>query len=236
MRKSESGFLIAVFCALWAGRASTSVPPITFRAQGPVGFATIRLPSHLKLSVKVVDWAGAKYASSFVKCAGAAMTGGYSSEYHRPDGLVVIDGKQIAPIKPRNDGGIVVFSGDDTRVLRMTERTNWPKLVNAIQTQPILIEDGKIDYPLLDSNAANRVALGKLKRGGFFMIMAYNADRNGLSALTLLDFAQAVQAQMNGDVDWLVNFDGGPSAFLITGEQAVAPANGGVTSYICAEQ
>lgn len=201
-----------------------------------VAYARIDIPANYRLTIRVTKPFALASLSKNAACRGFAMTGGYMSKLSSvPDGLIVVGGKIRGKDNGRTDGGFVQIQGASVSLRRAgLPRSAVTADVDQIYSQPILIFGGAIDGRFRDGKA-NRVALGKYRDGGLFFVIAYNDDRNGLSALTLTEFAKDVVAISPKKVDWLVNFDGGPSAFLKSPDRTVANTNGSVASYLCAE-
>ena len=232
----------AIFCSLHPfspGTAQTLVAGELQRYRiGSVFYALVVIPDAYRLSVRTPAPFVLTDLATNLRCDGFAITGAYSEKITGDvEGLVVVEGQQVSKQSTRNDGGFLVLDEVSADLSRVGTPPSWSddNPVSVVQSHPILIMNGNIDRPLKDPRKANRVALGKLEGGSLFMAMAYNNDLQGLSAVTLLRFAQNLDQILSGQVDWLMNFDGGPSAFLTAGNTAVAPSPGRVVSYLCAE-
>lgn len=204
--------------------------------RGQVAYARADVPIGYRLKIYVPKPFALASLSQNNTCRGFAMTGGYTSARAAvPDGLIVVAGKVRGKDNLRQDGGIVQTSGSVVTLHRASlPRPSASSGTDQIYSQPILISNGLVDGRFRKGKA-NRVALGKYRDGGLFMIMAYNGDANGMSAVTLSEFANDVIILSPKKVDWLINFDGGPSAFLASPGHAITFTNGSVTSYLCAE-
>ncbi len=230
-----------LMAGVWTPAVRAQPPPqLQVKAVGKdLAYAYVILPADYRLSVKFPSGNGrVAQISKILRCDGVAMTGGFSrrSDPKKPEGLLIVDGGQVSRFKRRPDGGIVVLEDGAARIFRLRDRARWPDgSRNVIQSHPILFMNGKLD-PLGAPEKANRVALGRLKDGRHFMIMAYDKDRSGLSALSLKEFAEGASTMLDHKIDWMMNFDGGPSVFLATREKAISPSTGEITSYLCAEQ
>lgn len=224
------------------GRAQVTSNPSLTRVRD-MAYAWYDVPAGHALRIRVVPMFTTGHLSSTVECRGTAITGAYTSRTRpAPDGLVVVAGRVLARDNGRPDGGMVTLQGSSASLERAPEfraRVRSGAGIgdgDLIYSQPILIADGKVDRDLKRRERANRVALGRYRDGGSFMVMAYNTDRGGLSAVTLGQFAADVLSLAKRPVDWLINFDGGPSAFMFNAAGAsISPGRGKVTSYICAE-
>lgn len=227
-----------VFCLAVTSSAQPGAAGQIQRYQlGTVFYAFVIIPDGYQLKVRTPTPFVLTDLATNLRCTGFAITGAYAGANGAVEGLVVDEGRILSQQSGRSDGGFVAFDGTSVAISRVPDRPSWSggRPISVVQSHPILIMNGSIDLPLNDPQPANRVSMGKLEDGRLFMAMAYNSDRQGLSAVTLLQFAQGVDQLLDGRVDWLMNFDGGPSAFLVAGRTAVAPSPGRVASYLCAE-
>lgn len=203
-----------------------------------LGYVRFDIPLNYRLRIHVGEAFGAANMASKVQCGGFAMTGAYIKlNQDIPDGLLIADGKRYGSDNGRTDGGFLTISG---AAVSLQRARSFRQTANAsptqVYSQPILVIDGHVDWGLNRPERTNRVALGKYRDGGLFMVMAFNTDRNGMSAVTLGQFAADVLENSTRPIDWLLNFDGGPSAFLYNHSgRSYGPANGRVISYFCAE-
>ncbi|UYV15931.1 phosphodiester glycosidase family protein [Porphyrobacter sp. ULC335] len=213
-----------------------AVPKISAREVRDIGYVWVDVPHNFRLKIRVPRPFNVQDADTNVQCAGIAMTGGYSLKSRAaPEGLIVIDGRQVSPHTTRMDGGVLDIRGSQASLVRRSAVQPASPLTSQIYSQPILIFDGKIDGTF-KKGKANRIALGKYVDGQIFMVMAFNGSRGGMSAVTLRQFAVDVGALTPRKVDWLLAFDGGPSAFIkVAGQRSVSATNGKIVSYLCAE-
>jgi len=216
--------------------AEAEVPKIAARDMRGIGYAWVDVPRNFRLKIRVPRPFNVQDANANVRCAGVAMTGGYSLISRKaPEGLIVIDGRQVSPHIKRVDGGVLDIRGSQVSLVRRSAVQPASPSTSQIYSQPILIFDGKIDGTFKNGKA-NRIALGKYVDGQIFMVMAFNGSRGGMSAVTLRQFAVDVAALTPRKVDWLLAFDGGPSAFIkVAGQRLVSATNGTSVSYLCAE-
>jgi len=200
-------------------------------------YAWANIPLSYQLSIRVPKPFSTANLSASIQCQGIAMTGGYTLQTRNaPAGLIVVGGKVVGKDNNRQDGGFLEVRGASVALRRAKGPRPAPANgVDQIHSQPILIYDGVIDGHF-KGGRANRIAIGQYADASLFMVMALNADRNGMSAATLGQFAQDVLDGAPKKVTWLLNFDGGPSAFLYgRNGGTVAPTAGMITSYLCAE-
>lgn len=211
-------------------------PKLSVKNVRGIGYAWVDVPRSFRLNIRVPRPFNIQDAAANVRCAGVAMTGGYMMrDRMAPEGLVVIDGRQVNPHNQRKDGGILDIRGSQVTLYRRNAPQRAVESASQIYSQPILILDGKIDGSF-KNDRANRIAMGKYADGQMFMVMAFDTSRGGLSAVSLNQFAVDTIGLSNRKIDWLLNFDGGPSAFLqVAGERLVSLTNGKSVSYLCAE-
>lgn len=216
--------------------AVTEMPKIASRDVSGIGYAWVDVPRNYRLKIRVPRPFNVQDADANIQCSGVAMTGGYSLRNRAaPEGLIIIDGRQISPHTSRMDGGVLDIRGSQAILVRRKSLQPASPTTSQIYSQPILIFDGRIDGTFKDGKA-NRIALGKYGDGQIFMVMAFNGSRGGMSAVTLHQFAVDVTGLTPRKVDWLLAFDGGPSAFLkVSGQRLVSATNGTSVSYLCAE-
>jgi len=175
-----------------------------------------------------------------LRCGGIAMTGGYSRYDDRgklvPNDLVVMNGRTVSARNGRRDGGFLILGSGHERIVRTRDLPPTRAIGgDAIQSTPILVLDGAVDLPLADERRSNRIAFGRLRDGRRVMIAAYDRHPGASSAVTLRGFAERSLQILGGRLDWLMNFDGGPSVFLATRGRTIVPAPGEITTYLCAE-
>lgn len=216
--------------------AESELPKISAKEVRGIGYAWLDVPHNFRLKIRVPRPFNVQDADTAVRCAGVAMTGGYSLRGRAaPEGLIIIEGRQVSPHTTRMDGGVLDIRGSQASLFRRSAVRPASPLTSQIYSQPILIFDGKIDGTF-KKGKANRIALGKYVDGQMFMVMAFNGSRRGTSAVTLSQFAVDVAALTPRKVDWLLAFDGGPSAFIkVAGQRSVSATNGKIVSYLCAE-
>lgn len=202
-----------------------------------VTYTIAMAPRQADLRIVSVETQGVVELLKSFDCSGFAITGGFTHEM-KARSLLEVDGETISTIERRrgNDGAFIVTTEGGPVFVRYRERKSLEKLEgDKIQSYPVLIADDKVDLPLNDSRLGNRVGVGMTEEGRLVFAMAHNSDRQGTTATTTLAFARNVLELVGSRVEWFVNFDGGASAFLAAPENVVAPSNGFVSSYLCAE-
>ncbi len=212
---------------------TTSLP---LRAHVTYAFALID-PRQYIISVKSFDRPFAITSiPTNIACNGLAITGGFSKQVNSrlsPEGLVRTASGQVSDLANWADGGILSIELNRTRVTRIASWRNAPIATGmALQSRPILVFNGKVDYPLRITPRWNRVAIGTMSDGSTAFIGAFNAHGN---ALTMQQFAEDAKSLLGDRLVTLLNMDGGPSAFLYSSQTRILPAQGAVTTYVCAE-
>jgi uncharacterized protein YigE (DUF2233 family) len=141
------------------------------------------------------------------KCA-AGVNGGYFSSDFAPIGLLISDGKMIAPLqRARLITGVLSASVRGVRILRVREFSRREKIGAAVQCGPFLVDHYDRVYGLDDSTAARRS----------FAVTATN-DRALLgicSEISLAELAAILTTTRLADdlrIQRALNLDGGSSS------------------------
>jgi uncharacterized protein YigE (DUF2233 family) len=148
----------------------------------------------------------------------AGVNGGYFDPQNAPVGLLISDGRMIAPLrKARLLSGVLVISGSRFQLLRPGEYSTRKNVTDALQCGPFLVDAGQIVAGLNDVRAARRT-----------FVLAAGSDRGALgfcSAVTLKQLGQIlVTPRLSADlkIQRALNLDGGSSsAFWFAGERGV---------------
>jgi uncharacterized protein YigE (DUF2233 family) len=139
------------------------------------------------------------------KCL-AGVNGGYFTPEYDPIGLLIADGKAVAPLqRARLLTGVLAMSARDIRVLRVAELSSKAKLTGAIECGPFLVDRGQRVNGLENSRSARRT----------FVALADDRVALGFcSDVTLADLAQILSAPLASDFKiWrALNLDGGSSS------------------------
>ena len=143
----------------------------------------------------------------------AGVNGGYFDPQNAPIGLLISDGKLIAPFrKARLLSGVLVSAKGRVEVLRAGEYSSRKSATAALQCGPFLVDGGKTVAGLNDTRSARRT----------FVFTA--ADRVAIgycSSVTLAELADVLVAS-GFNVQRALNLDGGSSsAFWFAGEHGV---------------
>jgi uncharacterized protein YigE (DUF2233 family) len=146
----------------------------------------------------------------------AGVNGGYFDPENKPVGLLISDGKVIAPLrKARLLSGVMIVSNDRMQLLRVAEYSSKRKATAALQCGPFLVDRGQPVPGLNDTRSARRT-----------FIVAGGSDRAAIgfcSGVTLAQLARIlatpeVAPELKGQR--ALNLDGGSSsAFWFAGER-----------------
>ena len=146
----------------------------------------------------------------------AGVNGGYFDPEDKPVGLVISDGKVIAPLrKARLLSGVMVVSAGRLQLLRVAEYSPKRQATAALQCGPFLVDRGQPVPGLNDTRPARRT-----------FIITDGADRAALgfcSGVTLAELGKILATpEVVPDLKVLraLNLDGGSSsAFWFAGER-----------------
>ena len=167
-------------------------------------------------AVRVIDNpAGDELASVMRRTRGlAGVNGGYFDPQNAPVGLLISDGKLIAPFrKAKLLSGVLVVTKGRLELLRAAEYSARKNAREALQCGPFLVDGGKPVAGLNDTRPARRT-----------FIFTSGADRGAIglcSAVTLAELGE-ILATPELKVQRAMNLDGGSSsAFWFNGERGV---------------
>ena len=190
---------------------------VTGPAAGDEATIELALFSTKSAAVRVVDNPGGDDLSSVAKRLRtfAGVNGGYFDPQNAPVGLVISDGKMIAPFrKARLLSGVLVFNKGRVELVRSTEYSPRKTGTAALQCGPFLVDGGAPVAGLNNTRSARRT---------FFI--STGSDRAGMgfcSAVTLAEMGEILATpRVAGDlkIQRALNFDGGSSsAFWFAGK------------------
>ena len=144
----------------------------------------------------------------------AGVNGGYFDPQNAPVGLLISDGKLIAPLrKARLLSGVLVVTKTRVEVLRAAEYSSRKNAIAAVQCGPFLVEGGKSVAGLNDTRPARRT-----------FVFTSGADRGAIGFCSTVTLAQLadILATPELKVQRALNLDGGSSsAFWFNGERGV---------------
>ena len=189
-------------------------------APGDEARIELALFSPKSVAVRVADNPGEDELSSVTKRmrAIAGVNGGYFDPQNAPVGLVISDGKMIAPFrKAKLLSGVLLVNKGRVELLRSAEYSARKTASAALQCGPFLVDGGAAVAGLNNTRSARRT---------FFMTSG--TDRAGIgfcSAVTLAELGDILSTpRLAGDlkVQRALNFDGGSSsAFWFAGKEGV---------------
>jgi uncharacterized protein YigE (DUF2233 family) len=140
------------------------------------------------------------------KCL-AGVNGGYFTPGYDPIGLLIVDGKTVAPLqRARLLTGVLAISAGDIQILRVAEFSTKQKLTGAIECGPFLIDRGQRVNGLENSRAARRTFAATAQDGR--VALGFCSD------VTLADLGKILAAPLATDFKiWrALNLDGGSSS------------------------
>jgi len=142
------------------------------------------------------------------------VNGGYFDPENAPVGLLISDGKLIAPLrKARLLSGVLAVSKARIELLRSGEYSSRKNVIAAVQSGPFLVDGGTAVAGLNDTKSARRT-----------VVLTSGSDRAGIgfsSAVTLAELGE-ILAMPNLKIQRALNLDGGSSsAFWFNGERGV---------------
>jgi uncharacterized protein YigE (DUF2233 family) len=146
----------------------------------------------------------------------AGVNGGYFDPENKPVGLLISDGKVVAPFrKARLLSGVMIVSNGRTQLLRVAEYSSKRKATAALQCGPFLVDRGQPVAGLNDTRSARRS-----------FIVTGGSDRAAIgfcSAVTLAQLGRILatpEIAPDVKVQRALNLDGGSSsAFWFAGER-----------------
>ena len=172
------------------------------------------------VQVRIVDNPGGDELGSVASRwrALAGVNGGYFDPQNAPVGLVISDGKMIAPSrKAKLLSGVLVVNKNRVELMRSAEYSPRKNTIAALQCGPFLVDGGTPVAGLNNARPARRT---------FFFTSG--SDRAGIgfcSSVTLAEMGEILATpRLAGDlkVQRALNFDGGSSsAFWFAGEKGV---------------
>jgi len=140
------------------------------------------------------------------KCL-AGVNGGYFDPDYKPIGLLIVDGKIIAPLqRARLLSGVLVASRNKIQISRLREFSRRQKIDSAVECGPMIVDLGRAVRGLEATRPARRtfaaVAAGDRAALGF------------CSDVTLADLANILAPQVTNDfkIQRALNLDGGSSS------------------------
>jgi uncharacterized protein YigE (DUF2233 family) len=190
---------------------------VSSAASGDEATIELALFSSKSVAVRVVDNPGGDELSTVARRIRtlAGVNGGYFDPQNEPVGLVISDGKMIAPFrKARLLSGVLVVNKGRVELVRSTEYSSRKTATAALQCGPFLVDGSSAVPGLNNSRSARRT---------FFITSG--SDRAGIgfcSSVTLAELGDILSTpRIAGDlkIQRALNFDGGSSsAFWFAGK------------------
>jgi uncharacterized protein YigE (DUF2233 family) len=147
----------------------------------------------------------------------AGVNGGYFDPANAPVGLLISDGKLIAPLrKARLLSGVMIVANGRVQLLRFAEYSSRRNAIDALQCGPFLVDRGQPVAGLDDTRSARRtfIVTGGSDRAG----IGYCSDAT-LAQLGKILATPTLAPELR--VQRALNLDGGSSsAFWFAGERS----------------
>jgi uncharacterized protein YigE (DUF2233 family) len=138
----------------------------------------------------------------------AGVNGGYFDSDYAPIGLLIVDGKTIAPLqRARLLTGVLTASARGVQIVRVREFSRRQKLSAAIQCGPFLVDLGRSVRGLEETRAARRTFAAVAKSDRAALVVC--------SETTLADLAKILATTRLADgfeISRALNLDGGSSS------------------------
>lgn len=132
----------------------------------------------------------------------------------RPMGLVRFDGRTVQGPSPRASGGFLASDGRSLTVVPKKAPAAALAERYAIESAPILIEDGASGMRSNDGQRYDRVAVGITRDGDLLAIGAFAAGQATVSLWEFEKLAREAARRSGKEIADLIAMDGGPSAHL----------------------
>lgn len=200
------------------------------RAKGnsaPITLVMALAPGHsARLEVREVRKDGparATYANGPCPAALASVNGSFF--YHdangfRPMGLVRVDGQTLQGPSPRTSGGFLASDGQSVRIV--PKRTPAAALAAryAVESSPILIQNGKSGMRADDGLRFDRIGVGQADSGAMIAAGAFGVAQKAVSLWEFEALVEAAAGDLGERVTDMLAMDGGPSAHLFLPDEA----------------
>ena len=136
----------------------------------------------------------------------AGVNGGYFDPDYRPIGLLIVDGKTIAPLqKARLLSGVLSSTAKKVQISRVSEFSMSQKPETAVECGPMLVDGGKLVRGLESTKSARRT---------FAAVSGDKAALGFCSDVTLADLSNilAIVSIPEFKIQRALNLDGGSSS------------------------
>jgi uncharacterized protein YigE (DUF2233 family) len=136
----------------------------------------------------------------------AAINGGFFTPEYRPLGLMIVDGKEINPLR-KADWGVFYVQDNQARIIHTTEFQNDRNITQALQVGPRLVVNGR--ELQMKKQVARRSAVGVTKKN---QVILLNTDDTEVYAQDLARIFHLPESEGGLECRDAMVLDGGPSA------------------------
>jgi uncharacterized protein YigE (DUF2233 family) len=136
----------------------------------------------------------------------AAINGGFFTPEYRPLGLLIMDGKEVNPLR-KADWGVFLIQENKARIIHTSEFQNERNISQALQVGPRLVVNGR-ELQMKKQNA-RRSALGVTVKN---QVILLNTDFTDIYAQDLARIFHLPESQGGLECRDAMALDGGPSA------------------------
>jgi uncharacterized protein YigE (DUF2233 family) len=136
----------------------------------------------------------------------AAINGGFFTPEYRPLGLMIMDGKEIHPLR-KADWGVFYVQDNQARIIHTTEFQNNRNITQALQVGPRLVVNGR--ELQMKKQVARRSAVGVTKKN---QVILLNTDDTEVYAQDLARIFHLPESEGGLECRDAMVLDGGPSA------------------------
>jgi uncharacterized protein YigE (DUF2233 family) len=136
----------------------------------------------------------------------AAINGGFFTPEYRPLGLMIVDGKEINPLR-KADWGVFYVQDNQARIIHTTEFQNDRNITQALQVGPRMVVDGR--ELQMKKQVARRSAVGVTRKN---QVILLNTDDTEVYAQDLARIFHLPESEGGLECRDAMVLDGGPSA------------------------
>jgi len=136
----------------------------------------------------------------------AAINGGFFLPDYRPLGLLIVDGKEVNPLR-NADWGIFLIQDDSPRIIHTKEYQNGWRVSQALQVGPRLVVNGR--QLQMKKQVARRSAVGISTKK---QVILLNTEDTDIYAQDLARIFYLPESQGGLECSDALTLDGGPSA------------------------
>jgi uncharacterized protein YigE (DUF2233 family) len=156
----------------------------------------------------------AQAESSDVVITNGGFFGYGPANSYRPVGLVVANGRVFSPQAKWSSGGAVVQVKGVPQVVPMTALGSIGRLEQAIQSKPMLVEQGRRGIKSDPMPPFNRTSVGVDRSGNIIVAGAFQSDGGALTLIEFSSFLSASRREGGPEAMYALNLDGGPDAHM----------------------